>query len=273
MVVDTRNSVFFTVFFSVVYYLITRWREKVRNSTPVQVVTVSELAAVITFVGSCIYLILYFGTTLVLHTHFPDDEEVEETLNRDANGSKFDVLLPHVEKKDVVTLPTEKTVITDDDEVVIQEVVSGKTPSYLLESKLGDCKRAVFIRRVALERITGKLLDGLPVEGFDYGSILGQCCEMPVGYVQIPVGIAGPMLLDGKEVFVPMATTEGCLVASTNRGCKAIYVSGGVASVLLKDGMTRAPVVRFGTAKRAAELKFFLEEPLNFQNLSSVFNR
>ncbi|XP_022004687.1 3-hydroxy-3-methylglutaryl coenzyme A reductase 2-B-like [Helianthus annuus] len=81
------------------------------------------------------------------------------------------------------------------------------------------------------------------------------------------------MLLDGKEFSVPMATTEGCLVASTNRGCKAIYVSGGATSVLLKDGMTRAPVVRFGTVKRAAELKLFLEEPLNFDTLASVFNK
>ncbi|KAK9286581.1 hypothetical protein L1049_014980 [Liquidambar formosana] len=96
---------------------------------------------------------------------------------------------------------------------------------------------------------------------------------MPVGYVQIPVGIAGPLLLNGREYSVPMATTEGCLVASTNRGCKAIYMSGGATGVLLRDAMTRAPVVRFGTAKRAAELKFFLEDPLNFETLAIVFNR
>ncbi|KAH6812006.1 hydroxy methylglutaryl CoA reductase 1, partial [Perilla frutescens var. frutescens] len=95
---------------------------------------------------------------------------------------------------------------------------------------------------------------------------------MPVGYVQIPVGIAGPLLLDGKEYSVPMATTEGCLVASTNRGCKAILASGGAESALVRDAMTRAPVVRFATAKRAAQLKLFLEDPLNFESLSLVFN-
>lgn len=121
--------------------------------------------------------------------------------------------------------------------------------------------------------ITGKSLAGLPLDGFDYESILGQCCEMPVGYIPIPVGIAGPLLLDGKEYSVPMATTEGCLVASTNRGCKAIYLCGGAASVVLRDGMTRAPVVRFATAKRAAELKFFLEDPMNFDIISVVFNK
>lgn len=96
---------------------------------------------------------------------------------------------------------------------------------------------------------------------------------MPIGYVQVPVGIAGPLLLNGCEYIVPMATTEGCLVASTNRGCKAIYASGGANAVLLKDGMTRAPVVRFGSAARAANLKFFLEDDINFDTLSVVFNK
>ncbi|XAR73658.1 Hydroxymethylglutaryl-CoA reductase (NADPH) [Bertholletia excelsa] len=161
----------------------------------------------------------------------------------------------------------------EEDEEIIKAVVTGTTPSYSLESKLGDCRRAAAIRREALQRMTGKSLAGLPLEGFDYESILGQCCEMPVGYVQIPVGIAGPLLLDGIEYSVPMATTEGCLVASTNRGCKAIYVSGGATSVLLRDGMTRAPVVRFATARRAAELKGFLEDPVNFDTLSLIFNK
>lgn len=165
------------------------------------------------------------------------------------------------------------TYLGEEDEETIKSVVAGTIPSYSLESRLGDCKRAAAIRREALQRITGKSLSGLPLEGFDYESILGQCCEMPVGYVQIPVGIAGPLLLDGKEFSVPMATTEGCLVASTNRGCKAIHLSGGATSVLLRDGMTRAPVVRFATAKRAAQLKLYVEDHANFETLSTVFNK
>lgn len=174
---------------------------------------------------------------------------------------------------DIPSFPPLVPTSAEEDEEIIKSVVSGTTPSYALESKLGDCYRAAAIRREALQRMTGKSVEGLPLDGFDYQSILGQCCEMPIGYVQIPVGIAGPLLLDGRAYSIPMATTEGCLVASTNRGCKAINASGGASSVLLKDGMTRAPVVRFGTAKRAADLKFFLEDPLHFDTLSLVFNR
>ncbi|KAL2483608.1 hydroxy methylglutaryl CoA reductase 1 [Forsythia ovata] len=125
----------------------------------------------------------------------------------------------------------------------------------------------------ALQRLTGRSLQGLPLEGFDYESILEQCCEMPVGYVQISVGIAGPLLLKGYEYLESMATTEGCLVASTNRGCKAIFAFGGSTSVLLRYGIIGAPVVRFASTKRAMELKFFLEDPLNFDTLTVVFNK
>ena len=57
-------------------------------------------------------------------------------------------------------------------------------------------------------------------------------------------------------------------MASTNHGCKAIHLSGGATSVLLKDGMTRAFVVRFATSKKDPQLKFFLEDPINFKTLS-----
>ncbi|KAK9270804.1 hypothetical protein L1049_026389 [Liquidambar formosana] len=38
------NTIFFTLFFSVAYYLLHRWRDKIRSSTPLHVVTFSEIA-------------------------------------------------------------------------------------------------------------------------------------------------------------------------------------------------------------------------------------
>ncbi|KAM1315086.1 hypothetical protein ACFX13_019014 [Malus domestica] len=140
---------------------------------------------------------------------------------------------PPQQKKD-------EQLISKEDEEIVESVLSGMTASYELESKLGDCKRAAAIRREAMQKTTGRSLEGLPLEGFDYQSMLGQCCENPVGYVQIPVGVAGPLLLDGEECMVPMATTEGCLVASTNRGFEAIYASEDAESVLFNDSMPQS---------------------------------
>ncbi|RHN54631.1 putative hydroxymethylglutaryl-CoA reductase (NADPH) [Medicago truncatula] len=258
------NVVFFGLFFSVAYFLLNRWREKIRTSTPLHVLTISEILALVSLIASFVYLITFFGIAFILHY----DEEEEDIAAKTTQG-----VLP----KKLPTLPppkiSDQKVMSMEDEEVVSAVVSGSIPSYSLESKLGDCRRAANIRNQAVERVTGRSLEGLPMEGFDYDSILGQCCEMPIGFVQIPVGVAGPLLLDGNEYTVPMATTEGCLVASTNRGCKAIYVSGGASAVVLRDGMTRAPVVRFNSAKRASQLKFFLEDPQNFDSLSHTFNK
>ncbi|KAL3372706.1 hypothetical protein AABB24_004979, partial [Solanum stoloniferum] len=276
------NGLFFTMFFSVMYFLLHRWREKIRNGIPLHVLNFSELVAMVSLIASIIYLLGFFGIGFVQSfvskgnndSWDVEDESPEQFIDRTVTPPPVRRNIP---MKSVPIAEKTAQIITpflsEDDEVVIKSVVEGRIPSYSLESKLGDCKRAAFIRKEALQRSSGKSLEGLPLDGFDYESILGQCCEMPIGYIQIPVGIAGPLLLNGKEFSVPMATTEGCLVASTNRGCKAIYVSGGATSVLFRDAMTRAPVVRFGSAKRAAELKFFVEDPMNFETLSVVFNK
>ncbi|GAB4848363.1 3-hydroxy-3-methylglutaryl-coenzyme A reductase 1 [Ancistrocladus abbreviatus] len=276
------NGVFFMLFFSVACFLLQRWRAKIRNSIPLHVVSFSELVALVSLIASVIYLLGFFGIEFVQSfisspprppvVGIWDDERTrkEDASNSNQNDAVVVDRFIIQENCQAVALVSDHV---NEDEEIVRAVMAGTIPSYSLESKLVDCKRAAGIRREALQKMTGKSLEGLPLEGFDYESILGQCCEMPVGYVQIPVGTAGPLLLDGREYWIPMATTEGCLVASANRGCKAIYVSGGATGIVLKDGMTRAPVVRFGSAKRAAEMKFFVEDPLNFDTIAVVFNK
>ncbi|KAF2920462.1 3-hydroxy-3-methylglutaryl-coenzyme A reductase 3 [Oryza sativa Japonica Group] len=276
------NLIFSALFAASLAYLMRRWREKIRSSTPLHVVGLAEMLAIFGLVASLIYLLSFFGIAFVQSIVSSSDDEEEDFLVGPARGSSAAAAVappPPPSSPAQCSLlgsphdDAARERMPEEDEEIVSSVVAGKVPSYVLETKLGDCRRAAGIRREAVRRITGRQIEGLPLDGFDYASILGQCCELPVGYVQLPVGIAGPLLLDGQRFYVPMATTEGCLVASTNRGCKAIAESGGAVSVVLRDGMTRAPVARLPTARRAAELKAFLEDSVNFNTLSMVFNR
>ncbi|XP_077988663.1 3-hydroxy-3-methylglutaryl-coenzyme A reductase-like [Glandiceps talaboti] len=160
-----------------------------------------------------------------------------------------------------------------DDEVVML-VEAKHIPAYKLESVLADPERGVSIRRqTLLKKLEGEHhLQKLPFVNYDYSLVYGACCENVIGYMPLPVGVAGPLPLDGKQYHVPMATTEGCLVASTNRGCRALQMSGGARSSLLADGMTRAPVVRLPNAQMASEVKRWLDDPDNFDLVAESFN-
>ncbi|XP_014209946.1 3-hydroxy-3-methylglutaryl-coenzyme A reductase isoform X2 [Copidosoma floridanum] len=162
-------------------------------------------------------------------------------------------------------------VLTDSE--VIQLVNHKYIQPYQLEKAVGDMERGVGIRRSIVGiagNFTEELID-LPYRNYDYSRVLGSCCENVVGYVPVPLGIAGPLLLDGNLVYVPMATTEGCLVASTNRGSRAL-MSCGVTSRVVADGMTRGPVVRFPNIVRASEAMDWMQQPDNFDKMKSSFD-
>jgi hypothetical protein len=159
-----------------------------------------------------------------------------------------------------------------DDEEVFAHLKVGTLKDYELEKKLGDYERAVKLRRQLYEHILGKRMDTIPYTNYDYEKVFGANCEIVVGYVPLPVGIAGPLLVNNVPYYVPMATTEGCLVASANRGCKAITASGGCFATVLKDGITRAPCVRLPNAMRAAAVKKWCEIPENYMMLEAAFN-
>jgi len=86
-------------------------------------------------------------------------------------------------------------------------------------------------------------------------SLLPGNIENFVGAAQVPIGVAGPLLVNGEhaqgEFYVPMATTEGTVVASYNRGMKLLHAAGGVTTTVVGDVMQRAPVFGFGTAREA----------------------
>ncbi|XP_075745014.1 HMG coenzyme A reductase isoform X2 [Rhipicephalus microplus] len=158
------------------------------------------------------------------------------------------------------------------DEEVLRLCEAHKLAAYRLEQAVGSALRGVSLRRRLLERQGANSLEGLPFHGYDYTAVQGACCENVVGFLPVPVGIAGPLLLDGRQFHVPMATTEGCLVASTNRGCRALSMSGGAFSSVVQDGMTRGPVVKLPTAQQAAEVMRWLQNPEHFAQLKVAFD-
>ncbi|XP_019741698.1 3-hydroxy-3-methylglutaryl-coenzyme A reductase-like isoform X1 [Hippocampus comes] len=158
---------------------------------------------------------------------------------------------------------------------VINLVASRHILSYKLDAVLETPERGVAIRR---EILSSRLplpaaLSSLPYKNYDYAKVTGTCCENVIGYMPVPVGVAGPLPLDDKQFYVPMATTEGCLVASTNRGCRALSLSGGCRSRVLADRMTRGPAVRLPSACRAAEVKAWLESGEGLSVIKDAFDQ
>lgn len=110
------------------------------------------------------------------------------------------------------------------------------------------------------------------MKDYDYSKVMGACCENVVGFMPLPVGIAGPLNIDGEVVPIPMATTEGTLVASTSRGCKALNAGGGVTTVITQDAMTRGPVVDFPSISQAAQAKRWLDSVEGMEVMAAAFN-
>ncbi len=76
-----------------------------------------------------------------------------------------------------------------------------------------------------------------------------------IGAAQVPIGLAGPLVVNGQhakgEFYVPLAMTEGTLIASYNRGMKLLGAAGGVTVTVVDDAMQRAPVFVFANAMDA----------------------
>ncbi|XP_050313509.1 3-hydroxy-3-methylglutaryl-coenzyme A reductase [Anthonomus grandis grandis] len=164
------------------------------------------------------------------------------------------------------------TLLTDEEIILL--IKNRHIAGYQIEKAVDDPERGVGIRRKIFGNdllAAPKILDGLPYRNYDYSLVMGACCENVIGYMPIPVGYAGPLRLDGREFFVPMATTEGCLVASTNRGCRALKDTG-INSSIVADGMTRGPVVRFPSVLRASKAMQWIQEPENYDKIKARFD-
>ncbi len=124
---------------------------------------------------------------------------------------------------------------------------------------------SVKARRDAVENVTGKPLKQIGNHVLDETVAAARHCENMIGAVQVPLGIVGPLRVHSvttgveQEYLVPLATTEAALVASVNRGVKAITESGGAKVMSERVGPTRGPVFRVESIEDGISFEQFLE--------------
>jgi hydroxymethylglutaryl-CoA reductase (NADPH) len=143
-----------------------------------------------------------------------------------------------------------------DTEDLVERVRAGELRLHELEEHADPDAAAAARRRFLAEEVDADL-EAVGAYTFDAADAEPNVENM-VGAAQVPMGVVGPVRVDGGAVegakFLPLATTEGALVASVNRGCAAIRAADGATSRVLKNAMTRAPVFRVADVGEAGEV-------------------
>jgi len=126
----------------------------------------------------------------------------------------------------------------------------------------GDQERDILDRQAFVEE-TGTSIDWIKKSPYPADAVKNNI-ENYLGTAKVPIGLAGPLLIHGDhaqgEFYVPLATTEGSLVASYNRGMRVIRESGGCRTKIFEDHMQRAPVFRFTSMQEADNFTRWLED-------------
>jgi hydroxymethylglutaryl-CoA reductase (NADPH) len=151
-------------------------------------------------------------------------------------------------------------------EDAISEHLSDRpTVPYTKQRQRGPDPVNVHRRQRFIEQVTGVNLKHVSSYSFDPHVTRGNI-ENFTGVSQVPLGFAGPLQVNGEhargEFIIPLATTEGTLVASYNRGIKCMNRSGGVTCTVVEDHMQRAPVFVFDSAREARDFAAWVAEHL-----------
>jgi hydroxymethylglutaryl-CoA reductase (NADPH) len=157
---------------------------------------------------------------------------------------------------------------------LVKKLVKGKIGFHDVQ-KFTSPAEAVDIRRSALEQLTKTKLEHMGKYSIDLGTATNRNIDNPIGITQIPLGIAGPLKVNGEyargSFYIPLATTEGALVASINRGARAITASGGCSVRILYEGMTRAPLFKVRNLAEAVKFRDWVNS--NFYKLKELMEQ
>ena len=150
---------------------------------------------------------------------------------------------------------------------IIEKLNSGEIKIFEIEKYTETANKATDIRREYIEEKTNTQFNHISKYSIDMTETAKKNIENPIGTIQIPVGVAGPILIDNDEehieTYVPMATTEGALLASVNRGCSVIRRSNGCKVSILANQMTRSPVIKTKSIHDAKKLKKWIEDNID----------
>ena len=136
-----------------------------------------------------------------------------------------------------------------------------------------DYSRDAMLKRREFLRERGISVTQLSGEGeeVDPAKLAGNI-ESLIGFARIPVGVIGPLRINGTaahgDFYVPLATTEGALVASFQRGARLISESGGATAICLHEVVTRGPAFAFNNAIEAGRFLSWVLE--NSDDLSAA---
>ncbi|MGB9937977.1 MAG: hydroxymethylglutaryl-CoA reductase (NADPH) [Methanobacterium sp.] len=159
-----------------------------------------------------------------------------------------------------------------DEREIIDKLKKGDIKLREIEKYTDDIDEAITIRRKFIEEVSNSKIEHLSNYSIDMEAASKKNIEQPIGAIQIPIGIVGPLKVNGDhangEFYVPLATTEGALLASVNRGCSVIADGGGVTTKIIDDKMTRAPVIKAKSVTDALEIKAWIEG--NFKELKKA---
>ncbi len=148
---------------------------------------------------------------------------------------------------------------------ISDKIRSGELKLYALEKNM-PAADAVAARREYISEETGVSLSAIGDYTIPVDRVTSRNIENMIGCVQVPLGAAGPLVVCGEYAsgayWLPLATTEGALVASVNRGCSAIAKAGGAEVRIFKDGMARAPVFAAEDIPHAARAAAWIEANL-----------
>ncbi|MCA8833213.1 hydroxymethylglutaryl-CoA reductase [Hymenobacter pini] len=186
------------------------------------------------------------GQSATFHLHTEPLKEGLHTVQVQFSADPFGDLSVEVEDS-ITNLPTQ----------------GNKIPRSEEDDYSDDAIRA---RQQFAEEFSGQQFQHLKNYSFDAHDLQGNC-EHFTGVAQIPVGLAGPLHVNGEhaqgDFLIPLATTEGTLVASYNRGIQLLNLCGGVKCTVIGDAMQRAPVFVFDDARGARDFGKWVEEEID----------